>query len=111
MNNNNSSTTDIQPAAGTYHSNKFEIVNQKLREHFQLANKEMDKVKEKVNELVVIVHRDNKDWSIKKICDYIAGKNDDFEELRFSTRTVYNYLNDESRKLLNDTGRPRRMID
>ncbi len=65
MSNSNSNTNTIQ-AARTYHSDRFEYVNQKLREHFQLANKEIDKVKQHVNELVVIVHNDNKDWSIKK---------------------------------------------
>lgn len=97
-------------AAGTYHSDKFEYVNQKLREHFQRSQDEIEKVKEKVNELVVIVHNDNKDWSLKKISDYIAGKNDDLEELGFSSRTIYNYLNEENRKLLNHTGRPRGML-
>jgi len=53
-------TTRIIPA-GTYHSDKFEYVNRKLRERFQLAQGEIDKVKEHVNELVLIVHNDNKD--------------------------------------------------
>ena len=55
--------------------------------------------------MVTIVHTDNKDWSIKKICEYIAGKNDDLEEYGFSSRTIYNYLNDENRKLLGPRGR------
>lgn len=87
-------------AAGTYHSDKFEYVNQKLREHFQRSQDEIEKVKEKVNELVVIVHNDNKDWSIKKISEYIAGRNDDLEEYGFSTSTIYRYLNQENRKLI-----------
>ena len=53
--------------------------------------------------MVAIVHNDNKDWSIKKICDYIAGRNDDFEELGFSSRTIYNYLDEENRKLIDTT--------
>ena len=52
--------------------------------------------------MVAIVHNDNKDWSIKKICDYIAGRNDDFEELGFSSRTIYNYLDEENRKLIDE---------
>ena len=63
------------------------------------------KVKQYVNELVTIVHNDNKDWSLKKVCDYIAGRNDDFEELGFSSRTIYNYLNEENRQLLDTRGR------
>jgi hypothetical protein len=102
----NSSNNNII-SAGRYHSNKFDNVNHKLREHFQLANKEIDKVKQYVNELVAIVHHDNKDWSIKKICDYIAGRNDDFEKLGFSSRTIYNYLNEENRQLI-DTGKYKR---
>ena len=93
MNSEERHTTTRIIAAGTYYSHKFEYVNQKLRQHFQLAQDEMDKVKEHVNELVTIVHNDNKDWSIKKISEYIAGKNDDLEEFGFSSRTIYNYLN------------------
>ena len=103
----NSSTNNKIIPAGAYHSNKFDNINYKLREHFQLANKEIYKVKQYVNELVAIVHNDNKDWSIKKICDYIAGKNDDFEELGFSSKTIYNYLNEENRQLI-DTGKYKR---
>lgn len=111
------SNTEIQPA-GTYYSDKFEYINQKLREHFQLADKEIDKVKQHVNELVVIVHNDNKDWSLKKICEYIAGRNDDLEEYGFSAKTIYNYLNEQNRQLVDSrkykrkkgdsTGRTRR---
>jgi IS30 family transposase len=71
-----------------------------LRQHFGVAHQEVEKVKEKVNELVVLVHNDNKDWSIKKICNYIAGKNDDLEHLGFSAKTIYRYLNDENRQLI-----------
>jgi len=86
--------------AGTYHSTKFEFVNDKLRQHVKLANDEIDNVKDKVNELVTITYNDNKDWSLKKICAYIAGRNDDLEEYGFSARTIHNYLNEENRQLV-----------
>jgi hypothetical protein len=84
-----------------YHnSNEFESINDKLRQHIQLANDEIEKVKGYVNELVVIVHNDNPTWSMKKICNYIAGKNSDLEEFGFSASTIYRYLNEENRKLI-----------
>ena len=96
---NEDGTVDIIPS-GAYLSDKFEYVNQQLRQHLELANVEIDKVKEKVNELVAIVHNDNKDWSLKRICDYIAGRNDDFEVYGFSSRTIHNYLNEKNRQLI-----------
>ena len=86
--------------AGTYYSDQFEFTNQELRRHVKLANSEIDNVKDKVNELVVIVHDDNPHWKLKKICAYIAGKNDDLEEYGFSARTIYNYLDEQNRKLV-----------
>src|SRR5215208_7278256 len=86
--------------AETYSSAQFEFINDKLRQHVKLANDEIDNVKDKVNELVVIVHDDNLDWSLKKICAYIAGRNDDLEKYGFSARTIHNYLNEENRQLV-----------
>ena len=97
--------TFVAPA-GTYYSDDFEYINQKLRQHFKLANREIDEVKDKVNELVAIVHKDNTDWPLKKICAYIAGRNDDFEEFGFSAKTIIRYLNEENRKLI-DTRKQR----
>ena len=98
---------ELAQVTNSYYSKDFEDVNEELRRHFQLANREIDHVKEKVNVLVDILHKDNKNWSIKKICEYIAGKNDDFEELGFSTKTIYNYLNEENRQLI-DTRKHKR---
>src|SRR5215211_6241866 len=95
------STTDTAAEViGTYSSAQFEFINDKLRQHVKLANDEIDNVKDKVNELVVIVHDDNLGWSLKKICAYIAGKNDDLAEYGFSARTIHNYLDDENRQLV-----------
>jgi hypothetical protein len=99
MSSSSSSKEEIVPA-GTYYSNDFEVINNELRQHVKLANKEIDNVKAKVNELVTIVHNDNKEWSLKKICSYIAGRNDDLEEYGFSARTIHNYLNEENRQLV-----------
>ena len=100
-----SNKEEIVPA-GTYYNNDFEVINNELRQHVKLANKEIDNVKEKVNELITIVYNDNKDWSLKKICAYIAGRNDDLEEYGFSARTIHNYLNEENRQLI-DTRKQR----
>ena len=91
---------ELTQVTNTYFSKDFEDVNEELRKHFQLANREIDNVKDKVNVLVSIVHKDNKDWTIKKICAYIAGKNDDLNEFGFSANTIYNYLDEENRKLI-----------
>jgi hypothetical protein len=91
----------------SYYSQEFESINEELRIHFGTANNEIEKAKEKVNVLVVLVHNDNPKWSVKKICDYIAGKNDDLEDYGFTSKTIYNYLNEENRQLVNkNTGRP-----
>ena len=87
-------------AAGSYYSDQFEFTNQELRQHVKLANTEIENVKDKVNELVVIVHDDNELWSLKKICAYIAGKNDDLEEYGFSARTIHRYLSEENKQLV-----------
>lgn len=92
-------------AAGSYYSDQFEFINKELRQHVKLANNEIENVKDKVNELVVIVHDDNPDWSRKKICDYIAGKNDDLEEYGFSSKTIERYLTEENRNKLVDNSR------
>lgn len=85
---------------GVYFSKEFEYKNSELRQQFDLANREIEKVKQKTNELVEIVHNDNPKWSIKKICDYIAGCNDDLEEFGFSSKTIYNYLSEKSRQII-----------
>ena len=94
----------------SYYSQNFELTNEELRKHFRLANREIDKAKEKVNDLVVIVHTDNKDWSLKKICEYIAGKNDDLAEFGFSAKTIMNYLNEQNRQLI-DTKHRNKKVD
>ena len=55
----------------------------------------------------MILHNDNKDWSIKRICDYIAARNEDIEHLGFSSRTIHNYLNDENRQLVDTSRKPK----
>jgi len=96
INNNKESIT----GGTTYFSQEFNDVNAELRSHFKMANREIDNVKEKTNQLVSIVHRDNIEWSIKKICNYIAAKNDDLAEFGFSSKTIYRYLNEENRQLI-----------
>src|SRR5215216_102046 len=83
-----------------YYSIEFESINEELRQRFLSANVEIEKAKQHVNELVTIVHGDNTDWTIKKICNYIAGKNGDLEEFGFSARTIERYLNKENRQLV-----------
>src|SRR5215212_10999436 len=84
----------------TYSSAQFEFINDKLRQHVKLANDEIDNVKDKVNELVVIVHDDNLGWSLKKICAYIAGRNGDLAEYGFSARTIHRYLDEQNLQLV-----------
>src|SRR5687767_15911602 len=91
---------ELPKVTTAYFSKEFKKINDELRVHFGTANNEIEKVKEKVNELVTLVHDDNPKWSVKKICEYIAGYNDDLETLGFSARTIFNYLNEENRQLV-----------
>jgi len=95
-----SSSTVPATAEETYSSAQFDFINDKLRQHVKLANDEIDNVKDKVNELVVIVHDDNLGWSLKKICGYIAGRNDDLAEYGFSARTIHRYLDEQNLQLV-----------
>ena len=103
-----------QRITDSYYSKQFDLINDELRIYFDTANNEIEKVKEKVNELVVLVHGDNPTWSVKKICDYIAGQNSDLESLGFSARTIFRYLSDENRQLVDtkkQKGKPSQTIE
>lgn len=91
---------EIKPITNAYYSKEFEYKNHELREQFNITQNEIEKVKEKTNELVAIVHNDNPKWSVKRICGYIAGCNSDLEEFGFSARTIERYLNEKNRQLI-----------
>lgn len=95
--------TELEKVTDEYYSEEFNDVNNELRKCFKTAHDEIDKVKEKVNELVVIIHNDNSKWSLKRICNYIAGRNDDLEPLGFSAKTILNYLTEENKNILTDS--------
>jgi predicted AAA+ superfamily ATPase len=94
MNNN------IQRSTDSSFNTEFNKINEELRVHFGAAQSEINNVKTKVNELVIIVHNDNREWSVKRICEYIAGRNDDLERFGFSAKTISNYLNEENKQLI-----------
>src|SRR5215208_6608094 len=91
---------ELKPITNAYSSQEFEYKNQELRDQFNITQNEIEKVKEKTNELVAIVHNDNPKWSVKRICEYIAGCNSELEKFGFSARTIERYLNEENRQLI-----------
>jgi hypothetical protein len=68
--NSNNSSSRIMTPAGTYHSDKFEYVNQKLREHVQLAAND-----EIPSAIIVEDQQRNVDDRMRYFIDFYLGTN------------------------------------
>jgi hypothetical protein len=83
------------------YSKNFKEINNEVRAHWQLGREAGRNVSLKLNELVSILHKEHKDWSINKIFHAIWAANEDLDG--FSKDTIYRNLNDDNRTLLDVT--------
>ena len=79
-------------------SGKFEDANHEFRAYWEMGRDAARNAAKKINEMVVILHKQNPKWSINHIANTIWVKNEDLEG--FSKQTIYNNLNNENRQLI-----------
>ena len=79
-------------------SKEFTNTNNKVRNEWEDGRKAARNVSKYLNELVEILHKEEPDWTLKKIARQIWIANEDLEG--FSTNTIYNNLNEENRQLV-----------
>lgn len=80
------------------YSKDFDKTNHELKAYWEMGREAVRNVGIKINELVSILHKEHKDWSVSKIAYTIAAANDSLEG--FSRKTIYNYLNNDNKALL-----------
>lgn len=77
----------------------------RFREAWIEGTKQAKIAHEALNRMIVILHEDNPDWSMREIALTIAIDHADLEG--FSKTKIYNELSEENRRILQDTGFPK----
>ena len=97
---NNKKMTDIQiNDSGEFDvSPRWAKKNDEMRAYFVNFMEMRDGVGQKINELVIITHEENPDWTLNRIANFIYLANQDLDGL--SKNEIYKKVTDENRIIL-----------
>lgn len=86
-------------------SSRWAKKNNEMRAYFINYMEMSDGLGQRINELALITHEENPDWTLNRIASFICIANQDLEGL--SKRSVYNKVTEENRIIL-DVKKPKR---
>ena len=90
--------TTIETTNKNNYDEQFSKASHEFKAHWNMGREAARNSENKINHMVSISHQQYPDWSINKIAQRIYIKCQNLEG--FSTRTIYNSLNEENRQLL-----------